>query len=271
MATSDDHIWPTDVNSHATNLSERVQQLEHILSESQFGSEDAVKAARAYKDIVAAVNSAREAADSAENDTNNAVKILNNVQERTNDAEEKSGNVLDFAHESNQSTYRNLEPKLRAAISTYVPVKETHDKNDQLLKDIEKILDNIQVQDLSTAYRSAVGNAEEAFSSVEVVEALVNSTFAKYKMTIAKFVRYAQCERQVFFTTAPARVGHNAKLTIREELENGTEQATKSQSCGKMFGGALTAKRGISGGGARGSGGSDQQISRGVQRRFTPI
>lgn len=71
-------------------MTERVQQLEHILSESQFGSEDAIKAARAYKDIVAAVRSAREAADGAQNNTNNAAGILYSVQEETNDAEIKS-------------------------------------------------------------------------------------------------------------------------------------------------------------------------------------
>lgn len=71
-------------------MTDRVHQLELILSESQFGSEDAIKAARAYKDIVAAVRSAREAADNAQNNTNHAAGILFNVQEETNNAEIKS-------------------------------------------------------------------------------------------------------------------------------------------------------------------------------------
>lgn len=78
------------VQTHVSDLSDRVQQLEHILAESQYGSEDAIKAARAYKDIVAAVRSARQAADSAQNNTNNAADILFNVQEKTNEAEIKS-------------------------------------------------------------------------------------------------------------------------------------------------------------------------------------
>lgn len=73
-----------------SNLSRRVEQLQHILSESQYGSGDAIKAARAYKDIVAAVRSAREAADSAQNNTNDAADILYNVQEKTNEAEVNS-------------------------------------------------------------------------------------------------------------------------------------------------------------------------------------
>lgn len=73
-----------------------MQQLQHILSESQYGSEDAIKAARAYKDIAAAVRSAREAADSAKNNTSDAVNILNNVQEKTNDAEINSTKGIRF-------------------------------------------------------------------------------------------------------------------------------------------------------------------------------
>lgn len=78
------------------DLSSKVKELEHILSESQYGSEDAIKAARAYKDIVEAVRSAREAADSAQNNTNDAADILYNVQEKTNDAEIKSGTGVHY-------------------------------------------------------------------------------------------------------------------------------------------------------------------------------
>lgn len=168
-----------DVQDHATNLSDRVQQLEHILSESQIGSEDAVKAARAYKDIVAAVNSAREAAEGAENDTTNALEILNNVQERTHDADTNSAKALDDAHDSNQSTYQKLEPKLKVAISKYKPVKTAHDKNEELLKDIEKILDKIQIKDLGQAYKDAADNAERASGSIAIIEDLVNNSFTE--------------------------------------------------------------------------------------------
>lgn len=43
---------------------------------------------------MAAVKSAREAADSAQNNTNNATYILHNVQEKTNDAVAKSSKGL---------------------------------------------------------------------------------------------------------------------------------------------------------------------------------
>ncbi|XP_074042767.1 laminin subunit alpha [Leptinotarsa decemlineata] len=165
------------VQDHASNLSERVQQLEHILSESQFGSNDAVKAARAYKDIVAAVESARKAADSAQIDTNEAADILSNIQERTNDADTNSAKALDDAYESKESTYKELEPKLADALSEYTPIKTTHDENDQLLKEIEKILEHIQIKDLGNAYKEASNNAEKALFSMSEVKTLVDDSF----------------------------------------------------------------------------------------------
>ncbi|CAG9836790.1 unnamed protein product [Diabrotica balteata] len=165
------------VQEHATNLSKRVEQLEHILSESQFGSQDAVKAARAYKDIVAAVKSAREAADSAQNDTNHAAGILNNVQERTNDAETNSERVLDEAHNSKTSTTDTLKPKLKTSIEMYQPVKKVLDDAGQLLKEIEKILENMQIQDLEEGYKVAAKNADDAAESVGEVKESVTTSY----------------------------------------------------------------------------------------------
>ncbi|XP_057663543.1 laminin subunit alpha [Diorhabda carinulata] len=165
------------VQEHASTLSERVQQLEHILSESQFGSQDAVKAARAYKDIVAAVRSAREAADSAKNDTNHAAEILNNVQERTNDAETNSDRALDDSYELKQFTNDQLEPKLKNATEKYVPVEELLNNAGQMLKEIQNILENLQVQDLEEGYKVAAKNAEDALWSVREVKGIVSSNY----------------------------------------------------------------------------------------------
>lgn len=173
----DIYVLKPKVQEHASNLSERVQQLEHILSESQFGSADAVKAARAYRDIVASVKNAREAADSAQNDTNEAVDILNNIQDRTNDAEFRSANALADAHERNQTTHEKLAPKLHEAIATYIPLKKTHDRNADLLQDIEKILQNIQIKDLDKAYKNASDNADGALNTISEIEQVVNNSF----------------------------------------------------------------------------------------------
>ncbi|CAG9860176.1 unnamed protein product [Phyllotreta striolata] len=154
------------VEEHANSLSDRVQQLEHILSESQFGSQDAVKAARAYKDIVEAVKDAREAADAARLDADHAADILNNVQERCNDAETSSAKALDDAYASKRSTVEELEPRLKNVSDVYEPIKEMLNDAGKLLDDIQKIMDNIHVQDLDERYKTAADNADDAFASL---------------------------------------------------------------------------------------------------------
>ncbi|VEN47917.1 unnamed protein product [Callosobruchus maculatus] len=167
------------VQEHAQSLSDRVQELEHILSESQYGSQDAVKAARAYKDIVAAVKSAREAADSAQNDSSNAAEILANVHERTNDAENNAATALEDAHDSATMVHQKLKPKLDQSVERYVPVKEAHKKNEDLLNEIEKMLKNIQIKDLNTAYKNASDTADAAADTISHVEPAVNNLFNK--------------------------------------------------------------------------------------------
>ncbi|XP_060535680.1 laminin subunit alpha [Cylas formicarius] len=166
------------VQEHAVNLSDTVQKLQHILSESQFESNDAIKAARAYKDIVEAVRSARDAANTAENDTNHAVEILGNVQDRTLESDSNSSKALDDAHKLNQRTSGDLEPQLEKAVDAFAPVKVVHEDNQDLLQDIENILTNIQPVSLAKAFKNASNMADAASSHVEEIEKRVNTSFA---------------------------------------------------------------------------------------------
>lgn len=167
------------VESHANSLSQRAQELDRLVSESRFGSEDAIKAARAYKDILNAVQDAREAVESAENDTNNAVEILNHITDKSYDASEESKKSLDRAHELNWSTKQKLEPKLNKSSEKYEPLKQLHDENEVLLKDIQKKLENIQLKSLDAAYEKAAKNADTASNYVSDVGESVNNTFKK--------------------------------------------------------------------------------------------
>ncbi|XP_030765960.1 laminin subunit alpha [Sitophilus oryzae] len=169
------------VQDHASNLSEKVEKLEHILSDSQFGSKDAIRAARAYRDIVDAVKSAHDAAESAQNDTDHAVSILSNVQERTLESDGISSTALDDAQKLKEKAKNDLEPVLRRAILLFNPVKGVHENNDMLLKDVEQILKNIEhfSEPLDKNYRTATKMAEEAISHTTNVDEKVNASFAK--------------------------------------------------------------------------------------------
>lgn len=176
------------VQSHADDLSQKVQNLESILSDSQLDSNDAIKAARAYKDIADAVKSAREAADTAKNDTDHAVNILSNVQERTVEAESNSSIALDDAHRLNQNITNYLKPALVQAQLTFGPLKDTHANNDVILKGIEQILQNIELPPLDKSFKNASNMADKAISYTAMVDERVNTSFAK---VITSFIYFS--------------------------------------------------------------------------------
>lgn len=86
---------------------------------------------------------------------------------------------MDSAHEWKQLTDEKLKPDLQEAIEKYVPVKTLHDKNENVLKDVENILDNIAVNDLEKAYKAATENAQDASKSIEAVDYAINTTFVE--------------------------------------------------------------------------------------------
>lgn len=86
---------------------------------------------------------------------------------------------LDNASEWTQFTEEKLKPQLEEAIQRYMPVKEIHDNNEVVLKDVENILDNLVANDLDKAYKGATENADDASKSIGEVDYAINTTFVE--------------------------------------------------------------------------------------------
>lgn len=71
------------VQEHASNLSQRAQELDNLLTETRNFSKDSVKAANAYKNIVDAIDNAHNAAEEGIEAATNAESLLNNIAEDT--------------------------------------------------------------------------------------------------------------------------------------------------------------------------------------------
>lgn len=89
---------------------------------------------------------------------------------------------LDSAHEQKQFTDEKLKPKLEEAIDKYKPIKSVHDNNENILKDVEKILDNIAVNDFEKAYKDATETADDASKSIGEVDYAINTTFVEVSL-----------------------------------------------------------------------------------------
>lgn len=91
---------------------------------------------------------------------------------------------MDNAHEWKQQTVENLKPQLNNVKERYKPVKTLHDNNENVLKDVEKILDYMSVDDLDRAYRDATKNADDASRSIDQVDYAINTTFVDVSIRV---------------------------------------------------------------------------------------
>lgn len=105
---------------------------------------------------------------------------------------------MDSAYEWKQFTEEKLKPQLQEAIERYKPVKSLHDNNENVLKDVEKILDNIAVNDLEKVYKDATENADDASKSIGEVDYAINTTFVDVS------IRKIECSTR--YTSRPVQL-----------------------------------------------------------------
>ncbi|RZC32304.1 Laminin G 2 and/or Laminin II domain containing protein [Asbolus verrucosus] len=170
-----------EVEEHAKSLTERAMKLDSLLTETRHLSGNAVKAAKAYADIVDAVGDAENASLTAQADANNAVDLLSGIENKVFTAEQNSSQALNDAFEYSRATNEDLKSKLNSALTDYIPVGEASKQNKQKLDEIDKILKNIQNQSLDQSYVKASRKADEAVKHVSSIDSIANETFSKLK------------------------------------------------------------------------------------------
>ncbi|XP_050301015.1 laminin subunit alpha [Anthonomus grandis grandis] len=184
LDTNDDEIkqikeLKPNVQKHADDLSDKVEKLQNILSDSQLDSNDAIKAARAYTDIAEAVKRARNATDVAKNDTDHAVNLLRTVSKRTTEADSNSSIALDDAHKLYQNISEELKPLLRQAIVAFGPLKASQGSNEVILQGIEQILDKIDLPPLDKSFKNASDMADKAIDYTNKVDEKIKTDFVQ--------------------------------------------------------------------------------------------
>ncbi|KAH1008402.1 hypothetical protein HUJ05_008957 [Dendroctonus ponderosae] len=230
------------VQEHARDLTQKVQNLQNILADSQLDSNDAIRAARAYKDIADAVQRARNAADNAKNDTDHAANILSTVEGRTMAAETKSQIAVDDAHALSQNISSELEPALAAAVEKFAPLKENQTKNDAILKGIEQILKNIDLPPLDRRFKNASQMADNAIGFTDTVNQRINKSFVdlpqeKTKASelpkdvdnIRRNLDQTKNQLNMVNETLPVVLDDMVELPAKQQKRNETSDFIKSQ------------------------------------------
>lgn len=143
------------IKEHAENLSHRAGELHGLLSETKDTSENAIKAANAYKDIVNAIKDAQAAAESSKEYVDEAAISFNKLQENSTDADSNSSNLLDDAFTSLQNV-TDLEPLIHEAILRSRPIRSLNEVNKENLDNIENVIRQLQGID---PYKESLNNA----------------------------------------------------------------------------------------------------------------
>lgn len=124
------------IKDHAENLSQRAGELHGLLSETKDTSENAIKAANAYKDIVNAIKDAQAAAESSKEYVDEATISFNKLQDNSTDADNNSSYLLDDAFTAAENI-TNLEPIIKESIKNNRPIRSLNDKNKEDLDNID--------------------------------------------------------------------------------------------------------------------------------------
>lgn len=170
-----------DVAFHAENLTQRAMQLDNILSESRDLSSDAIQAVDAYRNITKAVENANLTAKSALDDIKNANDLLDGVESQTFNTAQDSAKALDKAFELYRSTNDDLDPQFDSAKTDYDPVQIMHKTNDEKLKNLVKILENLQNESLEKKFKLAADKADNAIRYLTNIEGIAKGTFDELK------------------------------------------------------------------------------------------
>nr|CAD7256718.1 unnamed protein product [Timema shepardi] len=137
-----------DAANHAQNLTNQANNLDNLLAESRYTSENAVGAANAYKNIEAAIQEAIKAAEDAGVAAQNATDMSQGLDSRTRESEERSTVLLEGARKTLDQAQTELEPQLEAASQAVAQVQQLNDQADEGDNLINRLLNKISNQPL---------------------------------------------------------------------------------------------------------------------------
>lgn len=167
------------VQQHAEDLSQEAQRLDSLLTETRNISTNAVRAGKAYANIVTAVDEAHAAAVSGIEAATNASELLSEVTEDTIFSSDTSANLLLDANNAQDRTVDDLRPRLEDAKAKSRPVRSLHEQNEEKLTIIENFLKNPHMHSFNDKLISAGEIATTADNLAQTILDTISFNFNK--------------------------------------------------------------------------------------------
>lgn len=147
------------------------------LSNITANSEEALRAANAYKDIVDAVNSARNAVRNAKQAAGNATELCDGVEDRAGKSDQVAREMLVDARKSLATVQTDLQPHLNRSSDDVQKIIDRNEDSDKRATAINHALDQIAVDSQSDLWKNARDKAieaqEQAQDALAILEPIV--------------------------------------------------------------------------------------------------
>ncbi|XP_018008782.1 laminin subunit alpha [Hyalella azteca] len=159
----EDSEFPAQVAAeHTTQLLQRADQLDDLLSDTRQVSQNALEAANAYLNIVNAIGDARRVAEQAENASTTAVELSNGVRDNALETFNKSETIKQEAEMQVNQVEAELKPQLQESIELVQEVKDVNQHVSDALDDINRGLQQLETESDQLNTVTETRKAEEA-------------------------------------------------------------------------------------------------------------
>ncbi|XP_037900995.1 laminin subunit alpha [Glossina fuscipes] len=161
-------------------LTVRAQDLTEQYADMTASAEPAIKAARAYSDIVDAVSSAREFTKKSKYAAGNATEKTFGIEDRAGAADKESAELLQRARASLHKVQSDLEPRLNASSAKVESISMLNENTENRLKDINIAMEALPAESQRDMYKSSNQNASDALDIMkdvlDILEPVVKQT-----------------------------------------------------------------------------------------------
>lgn len=160
--------------THREYLSDRADKLKEELSNIEANSEQALKAANAYIDIVNNVADAQNAIKQGRYDAGNATELTSGLEDRAGRSDQVSRNLLKDAVKSLSDVQSSLQPHTINSTSTVNQIKDLNAQSEKKIVDISSGVEREPQKEQSKSWRDARDKAIEASEQTNEANAILH-------------------------------------------------------------------------------------------------
>ncbi|KAK6179097.1 hypothetical protein SNE40_011531 [Patella caerulea] len=163
-----------NVTQHAENLADQSAQLDSLYTNTRDTAANALQAAKAYTDIVDAINNAENGSIMAVDEAEQALDKSSGVGDATAKSRERSDTLLVSANEEYIKTEKELAARLQDAKDQTMELMDLNTKVEKDLEDVQEIIDNLPSGDLGRS-SVAINQADESLNKAKNAESQIVS------------------------------------------------------------------------------------------------